>query len=68
MDNPSNFFSIFKNIALNLRATGPAAVMCVWVLSVAALGIFGGAHADQALLVLEIFGLTVLGSLATRPT
>jgi len=31
----------FKNISLNLHATGPAAVMIVWILRMTLLGLFG---------------------------
>jgi hypothetical protein len=59
--------NFLKNIAVNLKATGPAAVMAVWVISVAALGIFGsGPLAEQAMLVLQIFGGSVLVLLALQ--
>jgi hypothetical protein len=31
----------FRNLVMNLQATGPAAVLCVWILSIAVVGVFG---------------------------
>lgn len=56
-----------KNIAVNLKATGPAAVMCVWVIGVTLLGIFGsGPMASLALGILSFFGSAVLIALANK--
>lgn len=40
--------AIFKSIRLNLTASGPAAVLIVLIMCVAALGIFAG-QADRAM-------------------
>jgi len=57
----------FKNIAVNLKATGPAAVMCVWVICVTLLGIFGsGPMASSAFGLLAFFGGAVLYALANK--
>ena len=56
-----------KNIALNLKATGPAAVMIVWVICVTLLGLFGaGEMAGKSFGLLAFFGGAVMISLANR--
>lgn len=56
-----------RNIAVNLKATGPAAVMSVWIICVTLLGIFGsGPFAATAFGLLGFFGGAVLLSLANR--
>ena len=58
---------LFKNIVINLKATGPAAVMIVWLLAVAALGLFGeGELAGRALTLLTLVGGGIVVSLAVR--
>jgi hypothetical protein len=40
----------FKNLQVNLQASGPAAVLCVLFICIASLGVFGqGAIAEKAL-------------------
>ena len=57
----------FKNLVVNLHATGPAAVICVWLASVASVGLFGaGPLADRALNVLAIAGGMILLGLAAK--
>ena len=57
----------FKNIALNLRATGPAAVIAIWIISVTLLGLFGnGELAGRALTILAVAGGMVLVALASK--
>ncbi len=57
----------FKNIAVNLKATGPAAVMAIWVVCVTLLGIFGsGEMARSAFGLLAFFGAAVLVGLASK--
>jgi hypothetical protein len=57
-----------KNIAIRLRATGPAAVLVSWVLGVTALGIWGNAELGrQALTTLSVVGgllIVILGQRA----
>jgi hypothetical protein len=57
-----------KNIAIRLRATGPAAVLVSWVLDVTALGIWGNAELGrQALTTLSVVGgllIVILGQRA----
>jgi hypothetical protein len=56
-----------KNIAISIRASGPAAVLISWVLGVAALGIFGNAElGKQALTTLTMFGGLLIIFLAQR--
>jgi hypothetical protein len=54
-----------KNIALSIRATGPAAVLVSWVLGVTLLGIFGqGEIASKAMSALSVTGgllIVILG-------
>lgn len=46
-----------KNIAINLKATGPAAVIIAWILGVALVGVMGqGETATKALNALNIVG------------
>ncbi len=33
--------NFFKNISINLKATGPCAVIITWLLCITALGLFG---------------------------
>lgn len=57
----------FKNISLNMRAKGPATVICVWILCVTVLGLFGkGEYADKAISLLAFAGGAVLTALAMR--
>jgi hypothetical protein len=57
----------FKNLQLNLRATGPAAVLCVLFISIASLGVFGqGPLAEKALNLLAAALGGVLVTLALR--
>ena len=66
MSKPRSFNPL-RNIVVNLRATGPAAVICVWCISVAALGVFGeGSNASSALGILAAGGGMVLLALAQR--
>ncbi len=56
-----------KNIAVNLKATGPAAVLTIWVICVTLLGIFGaGEMASRAFFLLSFFGGAVLIALANK--
>ena len=56
-----------KNIGINLKATGPAAVMIVWIICVTALGLFGtGDMASKSFGLLAFFGGAVLVSLAIK--
>lgn len=55
-----------KNFAISIRATGPAAVLVALILSICALGLFGGEQAEPALNILTIFGGMILGSMIIR--
>jgi hypothetical protein len=51
----SSVFNPFRNLVLNLQATGPAAVIGVLFICITTVGIFGnGALADKALTFLGI--------------
>ena len=56
-----------KNISLNLRATGPAAVAAVLVISIAAVGIWGGENGGFALVVLMFIGVGIATALIKPP-
>jgi hypothetical protein len=57
----------FKNIALHLQATGPAAVIIVWILCITLVGIFGnGPIATMAMGLLAFAGGAVMIGLASR--
>jgi hypothetical protein len=61
MENP------FKNIVVNLHATGPAAVLIVWIGGITMLGLYGnGDLAKIALVGLETCGGAILLGLAAR--
>jgi len=50
-----------KNIIVNLKATGPAAVLIAWVLGVTLLGIFGnGEIASHGMSALYVFGIMLV--------
>ena len=56
-----------KNLSLNLQAAGPAAVLIVWVISIASLGIFGeGPVAEHAMTGLLFLGALIFAILAQR--
>lgn len=56
-----------KNIALNLKATGPAAVLIVWIICVTLLGLFGsGEMASKSFGLLAFFGGAVFFALASK--
>jgi hypothetical protein len=58
---------IFKNVVVNLRATGPAAVIAVWLICVTAIGLWGGGEmAGRALGILAFAGGAIMISLAAR--
>jgi len=54
-----------KNIAINLKATGPAAVIITWIIGITLVGVLGqGEIASKALNALNIVGpllIIVLG-------
>lgn len=61
MENP------LKNIAINLRAHGPAAVIIAWVGGVTVLGLYGdGDLAIRAMNILAVAGGIILVTLAAR--
>lgn len=56
-----------KNFAVNLKASGPAAVMCIWCICITALGLYGeGQQAESAMSILAFFGGMVMLSLAAK--
>lgn len=57
----------FKNVAVNIKATGPAAVLVAWVGAVTILGVLGtGAIASSALFLLAMFIGTVGAALGGK--
>jgi hypothetical protein len=61
MENP------FKNLVINLHASGPAAVIIVWIAAVTALGLYGtGELAKGALGTLQVARGMILISLAAQ--
>jgi hypothetical protein len=53
-----------KNIVVNLRATGPAAVLIAWLVCITALGLYGsGSLAGMALSGLILLGAALIGAL-----
>lgn len=62
--NPAGFLN---NIAVSIRATGPAAVLVSWVLGVTLLGIFGqGEVASRAITILSVAGGLLIAVLGQR--
>ncbi|MBA8915793.1 hypothetical protein [Methylorubrum thiocyanatum] len=56
-----------KNITLNLHAAGPAAVLCVYLLVVGAVGIFANGPATFSVVgILAMLGPILIGALAQR--
>lgn len=57
----------FKNVHLSLSAVGPAAVIAILVISIAAVGIFGeGPVADRAMGALIGLGAMIIGYMAAK--
>jgi amino acid permease len=65
-----NFLDLFRNFALNIRATGPAAILVVWIIAVATLGLYGqGEIASSALKTLStVGGALVIVLLFSKPS
>jgi len=58
-----------KNISLNLRATGPAAVLIVWLVCITAVGLFGDCGlARAAFAALAIAGGVILMAFTQKLT
>jgi len=58
---------MFRNIVINLRAKGPAAILITWLLCFTALALFGtGSLAACALGFLSVFGFILLSALAHK--
>ena len=58
---------LLRNVAINIKATGPAAVMIAWIAAVAALGIFGSPELGKsAMYALYFAGGPILTSLASK--
>ena len=56
-----------KNLSINLKATGPAAVIIVWIMGVTALGLLGsGEIAKLAMYALVFAGGVILFGLAQK--
>ncbi|MGJ5051846.1 hypothetical protein ACQR09_32625 [Bradyrhizobium oligotrophicum] len=52
-----------RNLVINLKATGPAAVVAVWFICIALLGIFGGPNSGLALGIISGGGILILTAL-----
>ncbi|MGP7733593.1 hypothetical protein [Oceanimonas smirnovii] len=60
-------FNPFKNIVVNIKATGAAAILIVWCISVTLLGLFGqGEMAVRAFNLLAFFGGVTLFALSVK--
>ena len=54
-----------RNLIVNLKATGSAAVICVWIIAVMLLGLYGNStYSSSALSILTIAGGMILFTLA----
>ena len=59
--------NLLKNLYVSLTATGPAAIVVVLIVSIAAVGIWGeGPIADRSMTILLGLGCLLLGILAAR--
>lgn len=59
--------NFLKNLVINLQATGPAAVLIVLIMSIAALGLFGnGPVASTALTILSFLGAMIVAGLVQK--
>ena len=57
--------NIFKNLLLNLKVSNNAAVLCVWLISISSVGIFGTTtYSGMALGVLLVAGLFIVMAIA----
>ena len=64
---PNNPLDFLKNIAVNLSATGTAALLSIWCIAVAMVGIFGsGENGHFALMILGFIGATLVATLGFR--
>jgi hypothetical protein len=55
----------FNNIIVNLHASGPAAVVSIWLICVTVIAIFGqGPNAESAMRILAFAGGALLTSLS----
>lgn len=67
MSDVRTHVEFLKNIAVNLKTTGPAAVLAIWVICVTLLGLFGsGEIASRPFGLLAFFGGAVLLALAIK--
>lgn len=67
ISNVRTYMEFLKNIAVNLKATGPAAVLVSLIGGITLLGLFGqGELAKSALNVLAVFSGIVSVALAQR--
>lgn len=56
-----------KNLSVSLKATGPAAVLGIWITAIACVGIFGnGPMASTALGILGGIGGLLIVTLGSR--
>ena len=62
-----NHMDFLKNVAVNLKASGSAAVMCIWCICITLLGLCGETQqAKSAMSILAFFGGMVMLSLAAK--
>ncbi|PKM21055.1 MAG: hypothetical protein CVV11_06230 [Gammaproteobacteria bacterium HGW-Gammaproteobacteria-15] len=56
----------FKNVSINLKARGPAAVLVIWMLCLTILALYGESTATYIVLgILSGFGFAVLTALGS---
>ncbi len=60
-------FKILANLSINLRAAGPAAIICTWLIAVVLVSLLGqGELARSGMQALLFAGGVILAGLASR--
>ena len=55
------------NLAVNLQATGPAAVLIAWMVCLTLLGLYGNSeNAGRVITFLGLLGIPLIAALGTR--
>lgn len=57
----------FRNLTLNLRASGTAAIVCMWLICVTLIALFGTTHlAERAMTLFAVAGGVILVGITVR--